>query len=282
MFPAGVSKKIKKEKHPHRHSKRGGSVAGSVISENVTSASSEAGEASDRHRLEEERLKREVAFLKSQMKRQTETQRLKLKDMEKERSNLRQECALLQLKSEKLEDELCEFQRNNESMCTNIVSSDGDGDGDGSSEQDCITSSSQPESPSHVDEILKDGIVSCRRCQLTFASIQDWELHCETFYHQKKLLETIEEPPPPPSNIDASRPSWVPDSQITHCYGCSRRFTVKRRRHHCRHCGDIFCSECTKYKALIHRMQYKKPVRVCDPCNAVILGQQLAWWEGNQ
>eukprot|EP01060_Flectonema_neradi_P003634 TRINITY_DN1234_c5_g1_i1.p1 TRINITY_DN1234_c5_g1~~TRINITY_DN1234_c5_g1_i1.p1 ORF type:complete len:297 (+),score=66.92 TRINITY_DN1234_c5_g1_i1:54-893(+) len=279
MFPAGVSKKIKKDK-AHRHSRRGTSVAGSVVSESVASqaSSSDVTNVMNRQKLEEERLKREVAFLKSQMKRQTETQRLKQKEFEKERSSLRQECALLQLKSEQLQDELSIVQRNNSSMCTNAIMSDGDG----SSEQDCVLSTSPETIISNHEDTLKEGFISCRRCQLTFQSLQDWELHCETFYHQVKLLDCFEEPTPPPATIDATRPSWTSDSEQSHCYGCSKRFTFKRRRHHCRHCGDIFCNDCTKAKALIHRMHYKKPVRVCKPCNAVILGQQLAWWESKQ
>lgn len=35
-------------------------------------------------------------------------------------------------------------------------------------------------------------------------------------------------------------------------------------QHHCRHCGNIFCAECSARNALTPSS--KKPVRVCDNC----------------
>nr|CAH7765824.1 unnamed protein product [Callosobruchus chinensis] len=37
---------------------------------------------------------------------------------------------------------------------------------------------------------------------------------------------------------------WMPDSVSKECYECSEKFTTFRRRHHCRVCGQIFCSQC--------------------------------------
>ena len=37
---------------------------------------------------------------------------------------------------------------------------------------------------------------------------------------------------------------WMPDSQCKECYDCNEKFTTFRRRHHCRLCGQIFCSRC--------------------------------------
>lgn len=36
----------------------------------------------------------------------------------------------------------------------------------------------------------------------------------------------------------------MPDSVSKECYECSEKFTTFRRRHHCRVCGQIFCSQC--------------------------------------
>lgn len=36
----------------------------------------------------------------------------------------------------------------------------------------------------------------------------------------------------------------MPDSQCKECYDCNEKFTTFRRRHHCRLCGQIFCSRC--------------------------------------
>ncbi|ESP03188.1 hypothetical protein LOTGIDRAFT_137758, partial [Lottia gigantea] len=37
---------------------------------------------------------------------------------------------------------------------------------------------------------------------------------------------------------------WMPDSSCRECYDCGDKFTTFRRRHHCRVCGQIFCSKC--------------------------------------
>ncbi|GME85185.1 unnamed protein product [Ambrosiozyma monospora] len=37
---------------------------------------------------------------------------------------------------------------------------------------------------------------------------------------------------------------WKPDSSATKCLNCKTNFTLLRRKHHCRRCGYIFCSDC--------------------------------------
>mmetsp|Transcript_25134 Transcript_25134/g.36950 ORF Transcript_25134/g.36950 Transcript_25134/m.36950 type:complete len:580 (-) Transcript_25134:161-1900(-) len=45
-------------------------------------------------------------------------------------------------------------------------------------------------------------------------------------------------------------PAWAPDDSAMACTGCSRTFTVFRRRHHCRRCGQLFCNVCAKKRVL--------------------------------
>lgn len=37
---------------------------------------------------------------------------------------------------------------------------------------------------------------------------------------------------------------WMPDSISKECYDCAQKFSTFRRKHHCRLCGQIFCSKC--------------------------------------
>jgi 1-phosphatidylinositol-3-phosphate 5-kinase len=46
---------------------------------------------------------------------------------------------------------------------------------------------------------------------------------------------------------DSGRQHWMPDKLCKHCYSCEVQFTVFRRRHHCRLCGQVFCSACSAY-----------------------------------
>ena len=41
---------------------------------------------------------------------------------------------------------------------------------------------------------------------------------------------------------------WVPDAEASACTKCGDAFTVRRRRHHCRLCGGLFCAACSEAK----------------------------------
>ena len=57
---------------------------------------------------------------------------------------------------------------------------------------------------------------------------------------------------------------WADDSVVTNCTGCTKEFSLTLRKHHCRHCGQIFCNDCSSRTASVPSS--KKPVRVCDVC----------------
>ncbi|XP_053569042.1 1-phosphatidylinositol 3-phosphate 5-kinase [Bombina bombina] len=59
---------------------------------------------------------------------------------------------------------------------------------------------------------------------------------------------------------------WMPDSQCKECYDCSEKFTTFRRRHHCRLCGQIFCSRCCNQEIPGKFMGYTGDLRACTYC----------------
>lgn len=60
-------------------------------------------------------------------------------------------------------------------------------------------------------------------------------------------------------------PEWVTDEQAPICMKCSAKFSITRRRHHCRACGKIFCATCCSQKVkLIH--DDSKEDRACNDC----------------
>lgn len=53
---------------------------------------------------------------------------------------------------------------------------------------------------------------------------------------------------------------WMKDDETEECLACHKHFSTFFRRHHCRMCGLIFCSNCSKVDTQIGK------VRVCKPC----------------
>ncbi|XP_062907921.1 1-phosphatidylinositol 3-phosphate 5-kinase isoform X6 [Mobula hypostoma] len=64
---------------------------------------------------------------------------------------------------------------------------------------------------------------------------------------------------------------WMPDSQCKECYDCSEKFTTFRRRHHCRLCGQIFCSRCCNQEIPGKFMGYAGDLRACTYCRKIAL-----------
>ncbi|KAL3198483.1 hypothetical protein MRX96_014303 [Rhipicephalus microplus] len=59
---------------------------------------------------------------------------------------------------------------------------------------------------------------------------------------------------------------WVRDEGGDSCLSCGVRFSFAERRHHCRNCGQLFCSRCSRFESEISRLRILKPVRVCQTC----------------
>lgn len=64
-------------------------------------------------------------------------------------------------------------------------------------------------------------------------------------------------------------PFWVPDADAPNCMLCDLKFTVMKRRHHCRACGKVFCSKCCNIK---YRLEYQSNVesRICVSCHQLL------------
>uniref|UniRef100_A0A672SKD2 RUN and FYVE domain containing 2 n=1 Tax=Sinocyclocheilus grahami TaxID=75366 RepID=A0A672SKD2_SINGR len=62
---------------------------------------------------------------------------------------------------------------------------------------------------------------------------------------------------------------WLKDKDATHCKLCEKEFSISRRKHHCRNCGEIFCNTCSDNELPLPASP--KPVRVCDTCHALLL-----------
>jgi len=63
------------------------------------------------------------------------------------------------------------------------------------------------------------------------------------------------------------RPIWKPDEVTDNCFKCNMKFTMTKRKHHCRSCGQVFCSICSNFEAeLPVDLGYVGKQRVCQDC----------------
>lgn len=71
-----------------------------------------------------------------------------------------------------------------------------------------------------------------------------------SFYSPKKT----------PSNLEPSHSHWKPNCAVSACESCGSSFNLFHRKHHCRHCGGIFCSNCLGQFANLNLLgNFEKP-----------------------
>lgn len=80
------------------------------------------------------------------------------------------------------------------------------------------------------------------------------------------LEANLEEVTGPPTTAH-----WKPDAAVTACTTCSTSFTWFFRRHHCRHCGNIFCDDHSKQLVPLDQSARYHPdghmSRACNRCS---------------
>lgn len=90
------------------------------------------------------------------------------------------------------------------------------------------------------------------RIRTTSSSVVDTRRQAE---NQQQHRITLQRPP-----------RWVPDTEAPRCMMCTTAFTAFRRRHHCRHCGRVFCGICSNFSIPIPKYGFVKAVRCCYRC----------------
>ncbi|XP_054890723.1 RUN and FYVE domain-containing protein 1 [Poeciliopsis prolifica] len=100
-----------------------------------------------------------------------------------------------------------------------------------------------------------------QRCEQQEQTLQEMGLHLS----QSKLkMEDFRE-----VNKALKGHAWMKDDEATQCKQCQKEFSISRRKHHCRNCGDIYCNTCSSNELALP--SYPRPVRVCDVCHSLLL-----------
>ena len=61
-------------------------------------------------------------------------------------------------------------------------------------------------------------------------------------------------------------PVWVPDKDSSTCTICFNSFSLFKRRHHCRNCGNVVCAEHSSKRMIVPTVHTRNKQRVCDTC----------------
>lgn len=69
---------------------------------------------------------------------------------------------------------------------------------------------------------------------------------------------------------------WQHEDDIEDCTNCKQAFSVTRRKHHCRHCGKIFCSDCIS--KTVNSGPNSRPFRVCDICHTILVKDAMPYF----
>jgi len=69
------------------------------------------------------------------------------------------------------------------------------------------------------------------------------------------------------SQLYIQRATWVKNNERTTCNLCTRNFHTLRRKHHCRRCGEVVCSDCSTVETIdLPAIGYSK-LRLCKVCS---------------
>uniref|UniRef100_M4BMJ0 FYVE-type domain-containing protein n=1 Tax=Hyaloperonospora arabidopsidis (strain Emoy2) TaxID=559515 RepID=M4BMJ0_HYAAE len=67
---------------------------------------------------------------------------------------------------------------------------------------------------------------------------------------------------------------WESDVHVATCRLCHSDFSLVKRKHHCRHCGRVMCSDCSSF---VYFEFSRRKHRVCATCNNQLLAEQDAY-----
>lgn len=93
---------------------------------------------------------------------------------------------------------------------------------------------------------------------------------CEDCYDEIMRKKTVSVPK---ALYGEEEVAWMKNNASKNCTRCEKRFTLSVRRHHCRHCGNLVCQECSLHRVKVEAdnpMQNgadtSEAQRCCDTC----------------
>lgn len=116
-----------------------------------------------------------------------------------------------------------------------------------------------------TSELVKGKLLELIQCWGTaFQKMPEYRAICET--HSFLKMYGFEFPKLTEADamfIADSAPEWADGDN---CFRCREAFSMFKRKHHCRNCGQIFCDRCSGRQMLLPNFGIEKKVRVCESC----------------
>lgn len=69
-------------------------------------------------------------------------------------------------------------------------------------------------------------------------------------------------------NLGKVAPYWVPDTSHDSCMQCDQKFSLLKRRHHCRCCGELLCASCCSFRAFLEYMRDQQQLMAASTSTA--------------
>lgn len=107
----------------------------------------------------------------------------------------------------------------------------------------------------------------------TFPFLVDPEIEVDHYSTQSAETDV-------PAKTNDIKTFWMPDKLCKVCYSCEEAFTMYRRKHHCRVCGQVFCHNCSNYSIQGSIINETGLVRACRLCYNRV--EELKGVNGNQ
>ncbi|XP_054161437.1 zinc finger FYVE domain-containing protein 9-like [Oppia nitens] len=95
--------------------------------------------------------------------------------------------------------------------------------------------------------------------------LQTHNLPNDDFYDQNLTLGLTEDE----QMLGKVKPFWIPDNETQMCMHCDIKFSLIKRRHHCRACGKVLCAQCCNSRAKLLYLDCEVS-RVCQICYSVL------------
>ncbi|CAG0921518.1 unnamed protein product [Notodromas monacha] len=69
---------------------------------------------------------------------------------------------------------------------------------------------------------------------------------------------------------------WQDPEDVDECNSCHASFSRSKKKHNCKHCGKVFCPECTSKS--VPSGSHSKPARVCDVCHTLLVSNTAPYF----